>query len=284
MQEKNAIEILNLNKKYQDFSLKDISFKVPEGSIVGIIGENGAGKTTIIKCILNIIPKDSGEITILEKEELSKNIKEQIGVVFEGSNFPEELNAKEINNSLKKIYKNWDEEKYYGLLYKLKIPLNQKIKYYSKGMKMKLSILIALSHDTNLLILDEATNGLDPIVRVEILDILLDFIQDEKHTILMSSHITSDLEKIADYIVLIKNGKVLLETKKDNLIYEYGIIKCKNEQFEKIEKDDIITYIKKDNLYEILINDIKEKKKKYSNFTIDKVTLDTIMLMYEKGE
>ena len=155
--QKNAIEISNLSKNYENFKLKDITFKVPEGSIVGIIGENGAGKTTIIiKSILNIIKKDSGDITILENEELNKNIKEQIGVVFGGSNFPEELNAKEINNSLKNIYKNWNEEKYYGLLYKLKIPLNQKIKNYSRGMKMKLSILVALSHDTKLLILDEA--------------------------------------------------------------------------------------------------------------------------------
>lgn len=282
--QKNAIEIKNLSKNYANFKLKDITFKVPEGSIVGIIGENGAGKTTIIKSILNIIKKDSGEITILENEELNKSIKEQIGVVFGGSNFPEELNAKEINNSLKNIYKNWNEEKYYGLLYKLKIPLNQKIKNYSQGMKMKLSILVALSHDTKLLILDEATNGLDPIVREEILDILLDFIQDEKHTVLMTSHITSDLEKIADYIILIKNGKKLIETSKDKLIYEYGIIKCKKEEYEKIEKEDIITYIKKENIYEILVEDIKAKKKKYPKYTIDKVTLDTIMLMYVKGE
>lgn len=282
-EESYGIKIENLSKKYEDFELKDVSFNVPCGSIVGLIGENGAGKSTTIKAILDLTEKESGVVEILGSATLDKETKEHIGVVFEGNNFPEELNAKELNNVLKNIYKYWNEEKFYGLLYDFKLPIQKKIKDYSRGMKMKLAILVALSHDTKLLILDEATNGLDPIIREEILDILLDFIQDETHTVLFSSHITSDLEKIADYIVFIKNGTVFLNASKDELIYEYGILKCKKEDFDKIDKEDIITYIKRENIYEILIYDKKEKKNKYKDLNIDKVTLDDIMLMYIKG-
>lgn len=282
-EESYGIKIENLSKKYEDFELKDVSFNVPCGSIVGLIGENGAGKSTTIKAILDLTEKESGVVEILGSTTLDKETKEHIGVVFEGNNFPEELNAKELNNVLKNIYKYWNEEKFYGLLYDFKLPIQKKIKDYSRGMKMKLAILVALSHDTKLLILDEATNGLDPIIREEILDILLDFIQDETHTVLLSSHITSDLEKIADYIVFIKNGTVFLNASKDELIYEYGILKCKKEDFEKIDKEDIITYIKRENIYEILIYDKKEKKNKYKDLNIDKVSLDDIMLMYIKG-
>lgn len=282
-EESYGIKIENLSKKYEDFELKDVSFNVPCGSIVGLIGENGAGKSTTIKAILDLTEKESGVVEILGSATLDKETKEHIGVVFEGNNFPEELNAKELNNVLKNIYKYWNEEKFYGLLYDFKLPIQKKIKDYSRGMKMKLAILVALSHDTKLLILDEATNGLDPIIREEILDILLDFIQDETHTVLFSSHITSDLEKIADYIVFIKNETVFLNASKDELIYEYGILKCKKEDFEKIDKEDIITYIKRENIYEILIYDKKEKKNKYKDLNIDKVTLDDIMLMYIKG-
>ncbi len=282
-EESYGIKIENLSKKYEDFELKDVSFNVPCGSIVGLIGENGAGKSTTIKAILDLTEKESGVVEILGSTTLDKETKEHIGVVFEGNNFPEELNAKELNNVLKNIYKYWNEEKFYGLLYDFKLPIQKKIKDYSRGMKMKLAILVALSHDTKLLILDEATNGLDPIIREEILDILLDFIQDETHTVLFSSHITSDLEKIADYIVFIKNGTVFLNASKDELIYEYGILKCKKEDFDKIDKEDIITYIKRENIYEILIYDKKEKKNKYKDLNIDKVSLDDIMLMYIKG-
>lgn len=282
-EESYGIKIENLSKKYEDFELKDVSFNVPCGSIVGLIGENGAGKSTTIKAILDLTEKESGVVEILGSTTLDKETKEHIGVVFEGNNFPEELNAKELNNVLKNIYKYWNEEKFYGLLYDFKLPIQKKIKDYSRGMKMKLAILVALSHGTKLLILDEATNGLDPIIREEILDILLDFIQDETHTVLFSSHITSDLEKIADYIVFIKNGTVFLNASKDELIYEYGILKCKKEDFDKIDKEDIITYIKRENIYEILIYDKKEKKNKYKDLNIDKVSLDDIMLMYIKG-
>jgi len=282
-EESYGIKIENLSKKYEDFELKDVSFNAPCGSIVGLIGENGAGKSTTIKAILDLTEKESGVVEILGSATLDKETKEHIGVVFEGNNFPEELNAKELNNVLKNIYKYWNEEKFYGLLYDFKLPIQKKIKDYSRGMKMKLAILVALSHGTKLLILDEATNGLDPIIREEILDILLDFIQDETHTVLLSSHITSDLEKIADYIVFIKNGTVFLNASKDELIYEYGILKCKKEDFDKIDKEDIITYIKRENIYEILIYDKKEKKNKYKDLNIDKVSLDDIMLMYIKG-
>lgn len=163
------------------------------------------------------------------------------------------------------------------------LPLNKKIKNFSKGMKMKLSISVALSHKAKFLILDEATSGLDPVVRDDILDILLDFIQDEEHSILMSSHITSDLEKVADYIVFIHQGKTIFQETKDNLIYNYGIVKCNNEDFNKLDKKDIVKYRKLDYSYEILIKDKAEISKKYSDLVIDNIKIEDIMLMYVKG-
>ena len=196
----DAITIKNLNKTYKDFSLQDISFSVPKGSVMGFVGENGAGKTTTLKAILNLISYDSGNIEIfgLDSKKNEKEIKEQIGVVFEGSNFHENLNTD-----------------------------NKLIKEFSKGNKMKLSIAVALSHKPKLLILDEATSSLDPIVREEILDIFLDFIQDEEHSIILSSHITSDLDKIADYITFIHKGKIVFSENKDELIDTMGVLKCK---------------------------------------------------------
>lgn len=280
-----ALKVENLTKKYPDFLLDKVSFNVPKGNIVGLIGENGAGKSTTLNAILEIIKRDSGDIYILngKKNELSKEIKEEIGVVFDGNNFPEDLTPIKVNNVLKRIYKNWEENKYLELMKQFSLPLNKKIKNFSKGMKMKLSISVALSHKAKFLILDEATSGLDPVVRDDILDILLDFIQDEEHSILMSSHITSDLEKVADYIVFIHQGKTIFQETKDNLIYNYGIVKCNNEDFNKLDKKDIVKYRKLDYSYEILIKDKAEISKKYSDLVIDNIKIEDIMLMYVKG-
>lgn len=283
--EEYALKVENLTKKYPDFLLDKVSFNVPKGNIVGLIGENGAGKSTTLNAILEIIKRDSGDIYILngKKNELSKEIKEEIGVVFDGNNFPEDLTPIKVNNVLKRIYKNWEENKYLELMKQFSLPLNKKIKNFSKGMKMKLSISVALSHKAKFLILDEATSGLDPVVRDDILDILLDFIQDEEHSILMSSHITSDLEKVADYIVFIHQGKTIFQETKDNLIYNYGIVKCNNEDFNKLDKKDIVKYRKLDYSYEILIKDKAEISKKYSDLVIDNIKIEDIMLMYVKG-
>lgn len=281
-----ALKLTNITKKYDDFILDNVSFNVPKGNIVGLIGENGAGKSTTLNSILDIIERDSGDVFILdsEKNKISNAIREKIGVVFDGNNFPEDLTPQKLNNVLKAIYSNWEEKKFYELLEKFSLPKNKKIKKFSKGMKMKLSISVALSHKAQLLILDEATSGLDPVVRDDILDILLDFVQEENNSILMSSHITSDLEKIADYIVFIHKGKVIFEETKDDLIYNYGIIKCKLKEFNDIEKKDIIRYRKMDYGYEILIKNKKELEKKYPNVIMDNIKIEDIMLMYVKGE
>lgn len=280
-----ALKLTNITKKYDDFILDNVSFNVPKGNIVGLIGENGAGKSTTLNSILDIIERDSGNVFILdsEKNKISNATREKIGVVFDGNNFPEDLTPQKLNNVLKAIYSNWEEQKFYELLEKFSLPKNKKIKMFSKGMKMKLSISVALSHKAQLLILDEATSGLDPVVRDDILDILLDFVQEENNSILMSSHITSDLEKIADYIIFIHKGKVIFEETKDNLIYNYGIMKCKLKEFNDIEKKDIIRYRKMDYGYEILIKNKKELEKKYPNVIMDNIKIEDIMLMYVKG-
>ncbi|HJJ16182.1 MAG TPA: ABC transporter ATP-binding protein [Clostridiaceae bacterium] len=281
-----SLKVENLSKKYDDFLLDKVSFYVPKGNIVGFIGENGAGKSTTINTMLDIIERDSGDVYILdsEKNKIINSIRERIGVVFDGNNFPEDLTPQKLNNVLKAIYTNWEEKKFYEFIEKFNLPKNKKIKNFSRGMKMKLSISVALSHKAELLILDEATSGLDPIVRDDILDILLDFVQDEKNSILISSHITSDLEKVADYIVFIHKGKVIFEETKDNLIYNYGMMKCKTKEFDFIDKKDIIRFRKMDYGYEILVKNKNEMERKYPNFVMDNIKIEDIMLMYVKGE
>ena len=213
----NAIEIKNLSKKYKGFSLDNVSFNLPKGTIMGLIGENGAGKTTIIKTILDISFKDKGDIKIFGKD-MNKNLREDIGVVLDDGFFSDFLKANSLPNIMKNIYKNWDNEKYFYYLKRLSIPEDKIIKQLSRGNKMKLGIALALSHNPKLLILDEPTSGLDPIVREEILDIFQEFIQDEENSVLVSSHITSDLEKIADYITFIHSGSLVFSRELDELL------------------------------------------------------------------
>ena len=282
----DALTISGLTKNYKDFKLNGISFSVPCGSIVGLIGENGAGKSTTIYSILGIVVKDAGTVTILGKEEqkIDNAVRNQIGVVFDGGSFPDTLTAKKLNNIFKSVYTEWDENQFFSLLTKLSLPADKKIKEFSKGMKMKLSIVVALSHHSKLLILDEATSGLDPVIRDDILDILLDFVQDEENSILISSHITTDLEKIADYIVFIHEGKVVFSKPKDELTEQYGIIKCGAAQFDALDKSDIIVYRKMDYEWQILIAVRMAMQKKYPKAMIVPATIDEIMLLYVKGE
>ena len=284
---KNAIEIRNLVKNYGDkFTLGEINLDIPSGIIIGLIGENGAGKTTLIKSILNIIRSDKGNIKIFEKDiKINESeIKENIGVVLDNMFFPELLMPKDINSIMKDVYKNWDEQLFNKYLSEFKLKNNQSIKSMSKGMRKKLEIATALSHHPKLLILDEPTSGLDPVVRNEVLDIFLDFIQDEEHTILLSTHITSDLEHIADKIIFINQGKVVLDHSRDDLLDNYGILKCDVDKFDTISKDDIIAYKKNKYDYEILINDINKIRKKYKDFIVDKITLEELMVLMIKGE
>lgn len=284
---KNAIEIRNLVKNYGNkFTLGEINLDIPSGIIIGLIGENGAGKTTLIKSILNIIRLDKGNIKIFEKDiKINESeIKENIGVVLDNMFFPELLMPKDINSIMKEVYKNWDEQLFNKYLSEFKLKNNQSIKSMSKGMRKKLEIATALSHHPKLLILDEPTSGLDPVVRNEVLDIFLDFIQDEEHTVLLSTHITSDLEHIADKIIFINQGKVVLDQSRDDLLDNYGILKCDVDNFDTISKDDIIAYKKNKYDCEILVNDINKIKKKYKDFIVDKITLEELMVLMIKGE
>ena len=280
----NALTISGLTKTYKDFVLDNVSFAVPSGAIVGLIGENGAGKSTTINAALGLIQKEAGQVSILGKEKLDADTKEQIGVVFDGSNYPEILSPKKISRVMKNIYHSWDEQTYFHLLKQFSLPLDKQIKQFSKGMKMKLVISVAFSHHSKLLVLDEATSGLDPVIRDDILDMLLDFVQDEEHSVLVSSHITSDLEKIADYIVFIHAGKVVFSKPKDELIEQYGIIKCGASQFDALDKSDIIVHRKMDYEWQALISDRGKMQKKYPKAMIVPATIDEIMLLYVKGE
>ena len=282
----SALEIHELTKKYEDFTLDHISFQVPSGSIVGLIGENGAGKTSTINAVLGLIKKDSGEIEILGEnaDNLSSPVKEEIGVVFDVSNFSEELTPVKLNKVLRDVYSSWDQALFSKLLEQMEVPLFKKIKTFSKGMKMKLSIAVALAHHPKLLILDEATSALAPVMRDDILDIFLDFVQDEEHSILVSSHITSDLEKVADYIVFIHKGKIIFSKSKDELLENYGIIKCGREQFEALDEENQITYRRLDYEWQVLTADRNRAQKKYPKALVIPATIDEIMLLYVKGE
>lgn len=279
----NALEIKNLTKSYKDFTLDNLNLTLPSGSIMGFIGENGAGKSTTIKLILDIIKKDSGSITLLgeDSSNLSKNLKERVGVVLEDSTFPENLNITDIRKILKKIYKNFDENIFNNYISKFSLSENKSIKDYSKGMKLKLSIATALSHKAEILILDEGTSGLDPVVRDEILDIFLDFIQDENHSIFISSHILSDLEKICDYISFIHKGKLIFTEEKDILKEKYGLLKCTHEDFKNIPKDLIVNYRKNSFGVEALV--IRDGGIP-NDLIIDNPSIEDIMLYYVKGE
>ena len=280
----DALIISGLTKTYKDFMLNGVSFSVPCGSIVGLIGENGAGKSTTINAMLGLIQKEAGSICVLGKEQPDNEIKEQIGVVFDGNNYPEIFSTRKLNRVMKDIYHSWEEHTFLNLLKKFSLPTDKPIKQFSKGMKMKLAIAVALSHNSKLLILDEATSGLDPVIRDDILDILLDFAQDETHSILISSHITTDLEKIADYIVFIHEGQVVFSKPKDELIEQYGIIKCGAAQFEALDKLDIIVYRKMDYEWQVLVADRVAMKKKYPKALIVSASIDEVMLLYVKGE
>ncbi len=225
----DAIVITDLKKTYQDFTLEIPFLTLPCGCILGLIGENGAGKSTTIRLILDLIRKEAGEITVLGETTGTKGfeaVKEDIGVVFDEPGFPPSLTGKEIGRILRYTYKRWDSAVYEKLTAQFGLPMDKKFAEYSRGMKMKLSIAAALSHDPKLLILDEATSGLDPVVRDEILDIFMEFTRDESHSILVSSHIVSDLEKLCDYVAFLHRGKLILWEEKDRLAERYGVIQC----------------------------------------------------------
>lgn len=281
----NILEVEDLTKQYAGFKLDHVSFSVPKGTIMGLIGENGAGKTTTISAILDLIHKDEGTVRFWGQElSSSRQFREDIGVVFDGINFYETLTPAKVGKISGAAYRQWDSSLYRNYLDRFQLPADREIKSMSKGMKMKLCIAIALSHRPKLLILDEATGGLDPVMRDDILDVFLDFVQDEEHSILMSSHITSDLEKIADYITFIHQGKVLFCKTKDELRYRYGIIRCGAAVFDRIDREEILALRKEDYQWNVLVADREKARRKYKDAVVDDATIDDIMLLYVKGE
>lgn len=282
----NAIEVKGVTKKYDDFTLDNLSFEVPRGSIMGFIGQNGAGKSTTINSILNIIPIDAGEINILGMDHIKdeKAIKDRIAVVFDELPFHDSFNVKDMSKIFEGIFSNWDKDVYMNYLEQFKLPLKKKIGDFSKGMKMKMQIACALSHNAELLIMDEPTSGLDPIVRDEILRIFMKYLEDGERSILMSSHITSDLEKIADCITFIDNGKLLLSGYKDEILETHGVIKCSKEQYEEMDKADIVSARVNSYGVEVMVSDRDAMGYKYSDLILDSTSLEEIMLFYVNRE
>lgn len=282
----NALEVRNLRKDYGDFVLDKLSFTLPRGVIMGLIGENGAGKSTTINCILNEIQKDAGEILIFDKDNIDdeKEIKSKLGVVFDENHFPDIFTPLEIGKFMAGIYSGWEWPTYRQFLEKFELPKGKKIKDFSKGMKVKLAFAVALSHNAELLILDEATSGLDPIIRDDVLDMLIDFVQDESHSVLVSSHITSDLEKVADYITFIHKGKLIFSHDKDDLVDNYGIVNCGAAVFDVLDKTMVVAYRKEDYQYKVLVRDRNRASKNYPKAIVSPATIEEIMLFYVKGE
>ncbi len=276
----DALILKDVTKKYDGFTLDKVNLTVPQGVIMGFIGENGAGKSTTINLILDLIKRDQGQIFVFGKDNQDnfQSSKEHIGVVMDECCFPENLNAIHINRVLKNIFHTWNEKTFEAYIEKFQLPKKKIIKEYSKGMKMKISIAAALSHDSKLLILDEATSGLDPIVRDEILDILLEFIADENHSIFISSHIISDLEKICDYITFLHKGKVIFTHSKDDLLESFGILKCSHEQLAGIDPQNILGVRKNSFGAEALVY----KKNMDRGMIIDRASIEDIMLFYIK--
>ncbi|MGE4549447.1 MAG: ABC transporter ATP-binding protein [Intestinibacillus sp.] len=279
---KNALEIKNLCKSYSSFALENISFTLPQGCVMGFIGENGAGKTTTIKAILNLIHRDSGDITVLGMDNRTDEheMKQRIGVVLEDSSFPAFYRARDVNAVLQNAYKAWHPEQFFSYLKRFQIDERKKISEYSKGMRMKLSIAAALSHEAELLLLDEPTSGLDPIIRGEVLDLFWEFLQNEEHSVLMSSHITSDLDKIADYVTFIHEGRILLSERRDNLLDTLGILKCTAEQLHALDPAAVKARRVRPYGAEALVC----RNMIYGNYTVEAVNIEQIMLFYTRGD
>lgn len=278
----NAIEINGLTVKYDGFTLDNVSFCVPRGSIMGFIGQNGAGKTTTIKALLNVVKRDSGTIKMLGLDNITDEVavKEQMAAVFDELPFHDQLTAKQIDVILRDVYREWDSKVFKAYLDRLHLPEKKKIGQFSKGMKMKLQIAAALSHNAKLLVMDEATTGLDPVVRNEILDIFLEYLQDEDHSILMSSHITTDLERIADSVTFIDQGRLLLSGYKDDILEQHGVLKCTKADYKEINPADIVSTRLTDFGAEVMVRDKAGCRNRYSGMTLDNTTLEEIMLFY----
>lgn len=278
----NAIEINGITKRYDGFALDNVSFSVPKGCIMGFIGQNGAGKTTTIKSILHITDINAGEIKLLGLDHIKDEteIKKRTAVVFDELPFHDIFTAKDMAKIFEGMYEDWDNKTYNSYLERFELPVKKKIGKFSKGMKMKLQIACALSHNAELLIMDEATTGLDPVVRDEILHIFQEYLQNGERSVLMSSHITSDLEKIADMVTFIDKGKILLSGFKDEILDSHGILKCSKEQLSEIDPEDIVSTRLNSFGAEVMVSERENAAYKYRELVLDPASLDDIMLYY----
>ena len=281
--ESNAIEIRSLCKHYKGFSLDDLNLDLPYGCVLGLVGENGAGKSTTIRLIMDTLERDGGTVSVLGTDNRSKeflDLKEDIGVVLDETFVPEVINAKQMGKIMAGTYKNWDQAVYDGWIRRFELPLDKKFKDYSRGMTMKLGIAAALSHHPRLLLLDEATGGLDPMVREELLEVFADFAAEEGHAVLLSSHIVSDLERICDYIAFLHKGRLVLCEEKDLLLDKYGILKCSREQLANIPQEAI--HGRRVGTYGV--EALVEREFMPRDAVVDRANLEDIILYMVKGE
>ncbi len=278
----NVLELKDVCKDYGDFKLDHVSFEIPEGCICGFIGQNGAGKTTTIRLILDSIRRDDGEIFVFGKDirKVDCAIKEDIGVVYAEMGFHDFMSPKDINAMMKNIYKSWEEETFFEYLKRFSLPAKKKCGNFSRGMQMKLQIAVALSHGAKLLLMDEPTSGLDPIVRNEILQIFQEYVMDEHRTVLLSSHITGDIERIADMVVFIDHGRIVLSGNKDEILEKHGILRCKKEEVEKLDAADCVSSRSYAYGTEVLVKDRELCAAKYPHMVMDQCSLEEIMLFY----
>ncbi|ERI97495.1 ABC transporter ATP-binding protein [bacterium 210820-DFI.6.52] len=286
MMTQNCLELRGVGKSYGSFALRDVDLSVPKGCIMGLVGQNGAGKTTLLKLILNLIARDSGEISVLgmdnRKEEMA--IKQRLGVVMDESAFHDFLTPQKVSNIMAGIYPNWDEGQFAGYLQRFGLRPGDLIKNFSRGMKAKLSIAAALSHAPQLLLLDEPTSGLDPVVRDEILDIFAEFIGDGEHSILISSHITSDLERVADYIALLDGGQLIFCEEKDALLYGYSVLKGTREQLERLDRSELIGLRETSFGFDALVERSEENRRRFEGLVFDRCTLEEMVLYFIRGK
>lgn len=281
----DILQITGLTKHRPGFCLDHLTLSVPAGSIVGLIGENGAGKTTLMELILNAVTRDSGTILAFGQDTLTheKAVKQRIGVVQDDCHLPLLFSPADVETVLRRIYTQWDSGQYRALLETFHLPANREIATFSKGMKVKLNLAIALAHHAELLLLDEATSGLDPIVRAQVLDLLLDFTQSGKGGVLLSTHITSDLTKGADYIALLHQGKLLFCRSKDDLLCRCGLLRCDEELFRELDRRDVLAWRTQAHEYQVLVPNRENAAQKYTGCAITPPTLDDIMLLYVQG-
>lgn len=281
--ESNAIEIRGLCKRYKGFSLDDLNLDLPYGCVLGLVGENGAGKSTTIRLIMDALERDGGTVSVLGADNQSKeflDLKEDIGVVLDETFVPEVINAKQLGKIMAGTYQNWDQSVYDGWIRRFDLPPDKKFKDYSRGMTMKLGIAAALSHRPRLLLLDEATGGLDPMVREELLEVFADFAAEEGHAVLLSSHIVSDLERICDYIAFLHKGRLVLCEEKDLLLDKYGILKCSKEQLANIPEETI--HGRRVGTYGV--EALVEREFMPRDAVVDRASLEDIILYMVKGE